>query len=301
MAAKIDVKKEVELGYSSHYSHQGFVTQERIVYLQHHRPSEVPELFHFHPSIEVNFLEDCEMTYSFSGTEFEIKRNHFTVFWAAYPHRCVGTNADEGVITNAYITLSEFLRWQLPAPFVNTLLSGAVLTAKNQEPGDRALAHKWAAEVDQIDEEWQKLHLAELHGRLRRMALQGWDVLHKPEYSTTTKIIGGNAVAQFEKMLRFVAENYASLISIEDVAKVGGVSVAYAISLFKKMLGRTIKEHITDMRIAHARMLLTETDAKILTIAMEVGFGSLSAFYESFSSRTGYSPAAYRKEALSAR
>lgn len=295
-----DIKKEVELGYTSHYSHQGFVTQERIVYLQHHRPEDVVELFHFHPSIEVNFLEDCEMTYSFSGSEFEIKRDHFTVFWAAYPHRSVGTNAD-GVITNAYVSLSEFLRWQLPAQFVNTLLSGAVLSAKSQGPGDKALAAKWASEVDMIDPEWQKLHLAEIHSRLRRIALEGWDVLHEPEHNSTRKIIGGNAVAQFEKMLRFVAENYASLITVEDVAKTGGVSVAYAITLFKKMLGRTIKEHITDMRIAHARMLLTETDVKILTIAMEVGFGSLSAFYESFSTRTGFSPAAYRKQALSAR
>lgn len=283
--------------YRSHYAHQGFVTRDRIIYIQHHKPADVPDPFHFHPSVEVNFLENCDMTYSFSGTEFELKRDRFCVFWAAYPHRSLKVNAD-GVITNVYISLSEFLHWQLPPAFVNTLLSGAVLASSRQSAGDRELACRWSKEIEKTDTEWQKLHIAEVQARLRRMALEEWDVLHKPRHETTNKIIGGNAVTQFEKMLRYVAANYAETIAIADVAKIGGVSPPYAISLFRKMLGRTIKEHITDMRINHARMLLTETNAKILTIAMDCGFGSLSAFYECFSNRTGYSPAAYRKRAL---
>ena len=66
-------------------------------------------------------------------------------------------------------------------------------------------------------------------------------------------------------------------------------------SLFRKMMGRTIKQHITDMRMFYAKMILSETDAKVLTVAMDSGFGSLSTFYEAFQKHVGISPAAFRR------
>ncbi|WP_299154904.1 helix-turn-helix domain-containing protein [uncultured Tateyamaria sp.] len=288
---------EAERGYLSHYAHSGYVSKDRVVYMQHHQPGSFVEHFHFHPSIELNYLVDCDMLYSFSGTEIEIQRNRFCVFWAAFPHRAVGVNAD-GWITNAYVSLSEFLRWSLPPAFVNTLLSGAVLLSKEQDPGDGPLTQRWARELDQENLEWQRLHASEVEARLRRMALEGWDVLHQPNEATTEKAIGGNAVVQFEKMLRYVAEHYADGINSSNVAQVAGVSTNYAILLFKKMLGRTIKSHITDMRIAHSQMLLAETDQKIVTISMDCGFGSVSAFYEAFSERTSVSPAVFRRQSF---
>ena len=45
----------------------------------------VPDLFdtpyHHHTSVEVNFLQDCDMTYSFSGASAALTRNRLTVFF----------------------------------------------------------------------------------------------------------------------------------------------------------------------------------------------------------------------------
>ena len=61
------------------------------------------------------------------------------------------------------------------------------------------------------------------------------------------------------------------------------------------MLGRSIKEYLVDIRVIHAKMRLTNTNDKILTVALESGFGSLSSFYEIFHKNTGVSPARFRK------
>ena len=276
------------------YTEMGFSPHDRGVYLQHHRPRDWEDPYHFHPSIEINYLQNCDMTYSFSGEEVVVERGRLCVFWAAHPHR-VNRVFDDGMITNAYVSLSEFLHWPLPSEYVSLILSGAVLCSKGQMPGDEELAGRWANEVDNTELKWQRLHALEIQARLFRMSVDGWDVLLPSRHGSSHAMVGGKALTQFERMLRFVAKNYASPIKINDVANEGGVSPNYAIALFRKMLGRTIKEHITDMRMFHAKMLLSETESKILTIAMDSGFGSLSAFYEAFHNHTGQSPAAFRK------
>ncbi len=45
----------------------------------------------------------------------------------------------------------------------------------------------------------------------------------------------------------------------------------------------------------HAKMLLVETDRKILTIAIECGFASLSSFYQCLQNHVCRYPAAFRK------
>ena len=57
-------------------------------------------------------------------------------------------------------------------------------------------------------------------------------------------------------------------------------------TLFRRVVGVPIKEHITRIRLSHAQMLLSNSDDKILSIAMDSGFGSLSSFYEAFQSHS---------------
>lgn len=271
-----------------------FSPRDRGVYLEHHRPSAWRMSYHFHPSVEVNFLQNCTMTYSFSGESVTVTPGQFCVFWAAHPHRVIDVQG-EGLITNAHVSLSELLQWPLPRELVAAILSGAVLCDSDAYASDEDMVNRWAGETDFTSEKWQRLHALEIQARLYRMAVKGWDVLLEARHPHSSPIAGGHAILQFERMLRFVADSYADAIKIKDVADVAGISPNHATSLFKKMLGRTIKEHIMDLRMLHARMLLSETDSKILTIALNSGFGSLSAFYEAFHQHSGISPAAFRR------
>ncbi len=278
----------------SEYAKAGYSPRGLGVYLQHHVPEPEATAYHFHPSIEVNFLEDCEMTYSFSGKEVQVPKGRFCVFWAAHPHRVldvVGT----GKITNIYIYLSEFMKWPLPRSLVDTLLSGAVICSKTESAGDFEVTSRWAGEVDQVSEYYQRLHALEIQARLYRLATEGWEVLLDSTVQRESNVVGAKSIIQFEKMLQFIANSYGNRIKVKDVAEQAGISERYAITLFSKLLGRTVKQHINDTRMFHAKMLLMETDLKILTIALDTGFVSLSAFYDAFTKSTGVSPAAFRR------
>ena len=265
------------------------------VFLEHHQPEGSSDPYHTHPSIEINYLRECDMTYSFSGVEITIPRDRLCVFWAAYPHRPVSVTG-KGTITNAYVSLKQFLDWPLSAKLVDQILSGALICAKTEKNYDLSLMTRWAREVGEMDAAWQRLHRQEIHARLARLDLEGWDVIASPRNATRHARIGGNAVTHFDKMLRFIAHNAFDPISVQDVADSAGISRNYAIELFRKMLGVTVKAYIIDLRIHHAKMMLADTNEKILSVAFDCGFASLSSFHEAFSKSTGITPAAFREQ-----
>lgn len=65
---------------------------------------------------------------------------------------------------------------------------------------------------------------------------------------------------------------------------------------FKKYLNQTPTEFINANRLDSAAAMLSGTDEKINTVALECGFENLSHFYHLFRKKYGMSPAKYRKE-----
>lgn len=288
-----DLNDKVELEEPDHVDWD-MLSSDHEIAIQWRKPTLMPEPAHFHPSIEINYLMGCDMTYSFSGDKIEVPRGRFSLFWAAHPHSKIAVR-DIGVMTNVYVSLSRFLQWSLPVDFVNALLVGNVLVAEQNAEGDETFARRLAKEAHKTDVKWQRQHALEVQSRISRMALEGWKTLRDPSARSSKTSINGNAIVHFEKMLRFVAMHFSSRIAVADVAAAAGVSQSYAILLFSKLLGRTILEHIRDIRLIHAKMLLVETDRKILTVAMDCGFGSLSSFYDCFQNHVGIAPAAFRR------
>ncbi|MDR1588387.1 MAG: helix-turn-helix transcriptional regulator, partial [Treponema sp.] len=68
-----------------------------------------------------------------------------------------------------------------------------------------------------------------------------------------------------------------------------------AITLFRKESGINITDYILMLRIYEAQRYLLTSDMKIIDIAMEVGFGSMSNFYKYFKKTCGKNPKDYRK------
>lgn len=267
----------------------------RGIYFQHHKPTLMREPYHVHPSIEINYLRDCSIAYSFSETEVVVPPRTFCIFWAVQPHRVIDV-MDRGNVTNAYISLQEFWNWSLPKNFVERLFQGCVLLAKSNDATDDRLVERWANERHERDPAMNRIHCLEAQGRLARLAHDGWIEATEPRHHRTRQSLGGKTLAHFERMMRFIAVNYTSEIGLKDVAESASVSPNYANTVFKKMLGTTVKAHLSDIRMTRARMLLLETDETIVNIAIDSGFNSSSSFYEAFQTRLNTSPARFRKE-----
>ncbi len=68
-------------------------------------------------------------------------------------------------------------------------------------------------------------------------------------------------------------------------------------SVFKKSTGMTLNEYVSLLRLSYAQSLLLRDEANVLQIAMDSGFGSLSAFNASFRKLAGMSPSDFRRAA----
>lgn len=82
---------------------------------------------------------------------------------------------------------------------------------------------------------------------------------------------------------------------IPAMTRLTGMTHEYLCRQFKTHLHMTPGEYVSSLRLSFARNLLVQSDDKILNIAMEVGYDSLSHFYHVFKKQYGISPAACRK------
>ncbi len=95
-------------------------------------------------------------------------------------------------------------------------------------------------------------------------------------------------------MATFVARHYRDPIGVEAVAREVGLHPDYASALFRKVFGVTPTRFILHHRVSHAQRMLVTSDAKVLEVALEAGFGSLSRFNAAFRQLCGCAPREYR-------
>jgi YesN/AraC family two-component response regulator len=97
-------------------------------------------------------------------------------------------------------------------------------------------------------------------------------------------------------MSDYITKNFKINIHTDNIAEIAGLNPCYAATLFRKESGITITDFITMLRVYEAQRLLLTSDMKIIDIAMEAGFGSMSNFYNCFKKVCGKNPKDYRKD-----
>lgn len=111
--------------------------------------------------------------------------------------------------------------------------------------------------------------------------------------STSEEVADSGTV---RKILEFLEDHYSQTITIDDLARTVHLSRAYTQSLFKAETKTTIMQHLTSIRINHARNLLIRyPERPVYTIASECGFKDASYFGYIFKKQTGITPAQFRK------
>ena len=98
----------------------------------------------------------------------------------------------------------------------------------------------------------------------------------------------------FMIMYDFITTHYKMQIHIDDIAGAANLNPNYAITLFKEKCGINITDLLTMLRVYESQRLLFTTDLKIIDIAMEAGFGSMSNFYKCFNKVCRRNPTDYK-------
>jgi AraC family transcriptional regulator len=99
------------------------------------------------------------------------------------------------------------------------------------------------------------------------------------------------------KALWFVEAHLASELSLDEIAKVAGVSRYHMSRAFGAAAGRSLQRYIRGRRMTHAARTLASGANDILTVALDVGYGSHEAFTRAFREEFGVTPEAVRAQA----
>lgn len=97
------------------------------------------------------------------------------------------------------------------------------------------------------------------------------------------------------RALKFIDENLARDISLNDVAEGVFLSPNYLSQMLKKQTGLAFVEWLTGRRMDRARELLAHSPDRVCVIADAVGFKDQAYFTRRFRQRFGISPSDYRR------
>ena len=88
----------------------------------------------------------------------------------------------------------------------------------------------------------------------------------------------------------------SSRITIKELAEYTDLSPSYLSRLFKKELGISISDYISEKKIEKAENLLKYSDFTFIEIANYLAFSSQSHFIQTFKKAVGLTPKKYRDQ-----
>ena len=89
--------------------------------------------------------------------------------------------------------------------------------------------------------------------------------------------------------------DYTTDVCAADVAKMLFISERQLARIVKQRYGCSLKQAITQKRVAVAKQLLRETDMSVEQIGYSVGFATRANFYRAFGAQLGVTPKEYRE------
>ncbi len=109
-----------------------------------------------------------------------------------------------------------------------------------------------------------------------------------------TPALNRAAAGRIGAMVDLMHQEYASALTLFDIAAAAHVAPSSASRLFSRSTGSTITTYLTVVRINAACRLLRDTDLPVSAVAVDCGFTNLSNFNRRFRDVKGATPREFR-------
>jgi AraC family transcriptional regulator len=104
----------------------------------------------------------------------------------------------------------------------------------------------------------------------------------------------GFTASHYKRVLDYIADNFGNDISIDDMARVAGISSAHFSRLFKEVIGDSPYQFVMDYRVEQAKRMLRDPARTMVDIALGCGFADQAHFSRIFKRLTGQTPKSFR-------
>lgn len=102
--------------------------------------------------------------------------------------------------------------------------------------------------------------------------------------------------AKIDLIYKHINKNFKQHISLDEIADKVSMTVPAFCRYFKKVTGKTFTKLVNEYRVVHATKLLSESQMSITDISFECGFNNFSHFNKLFKEFVGKSASKYRSE-----
>ena len=250
---------------------------------------------HWHAQVEVNYIVRGWAHYAMSGYEVRFNQGDLALFWGGQPHR-LDDASDDLVYAGGHLPLVHFFRLRLPSGVQARLMQGATLVTQATDSSDPVNFGRWNDYVRSGDPLKISVAVDEMLLRIERTRFEPFRLLPGCGDDMGPSDNEQHISPIVVRICEFIADNFREEIDSIDIAVAAGVHPKYAMTVFKKCTGMTLNDYVSLIRLSYAQALLMRDGANVLQVAMDSGFGSLSAFNKSFRKIAGMSPSDFRRD-----
>lgn len=246
--------------------------------------------FHWHTNLELIWVKTGELTLTLDNRTLLLQKGEIAIVNSEVVHGA----APQNCVYECIVFNLAFLKTGNTAcdAFLDDLLShNAYLHEKPTDETALALIRNLFLEIslNQVGTEFKVLGL--FHSFLGEMQQKNQFTAYLPPTNGHDE----KKVVKLKMVLKYIRENFAKDITLEDMSAIAGFSSKYFCKFFKDMTGTTPINYLLTYRIERAARKLLGSDLSVTQIAFDCGFNDLSYFIKTFKAFKHTSPKEYRK------
>lgn len=252
---------------------------------------------HVHPMLEIIYFIDGKYSVLCDDDEFEAGGGDIVLFRSNSIHRMYCLTPKNGHYYVFHMSLAQFLSFSGPYNGNLYLYSlsfchkGAKIRWSPEESRENGLSKKFEKLTELHDKK-------ELFTDIAAKLCLG-EIIYTMLCEMGIDPIGANDNAGISHSIydaiNYINRHYAENLTAEECSKRAAVSYWYFSRNFKRITGKTFKDYLNFVRIAHGDRLLLSTDLPVAQIAAECGFNSQSYFIAEYKRQKHITPLAFRK------
>ena len=274
------------------------------LYIRHGVLSEYPDFranCHWHEDLEWIHVLEGTMDYSIDGKRVTLETGNCLFVNAKHMHYGYSPERKECIFTCVLIhpsllTANRRLYQELLQPFLENQAAPYLLFSRDDSAYPRIAGR--LREVWQLKEHSPKGYQIEAAAILSSLIVSCLNTV--PEQTEEVMLGTDQKLAAQKMMVAFIARNFSSEITLEEIAASASVSRSTCCRLFKAYVQQSPLAYLNDYRLRVSQEFLKDMSKSVTEVATLSGFNHVSYYSKMFCRSFGCTPTEYRRKVTSA-
>lgn len=255
-------------------------------------------LWHWHPEIEMTFIQEGEILYQVNDRTYHLRKGEGLIGNSNTLH--TGSMYQD----QDCVYISTTFHPRLIYGYENSLINEKYVRPILENP-DLSSIHlspesPWQAKILQKLQDLYALSETSVPDRefhMQLLLMQLWLILceHIRPSAVSPDTSVSKSTERIRRLLSFIHDHYMEKLTLDDISAEINLCKSECCRFFKKYMRKSLFDYLLYYRIEKSLPLLAQTDLTVTEIAEQTGFSTPSYFTRVFKEQLGCSPSEYRK------